>query len=53
MNALGNFSHIVGDSGMNSYLALGVIAALFVSGFIVASRYKFSKPSIYAKIGRQ
>ncbi|MNF78087.1 Putrescine importer PuuP [compost metagenome] len=53
LNALGNFSHIVGDSGVKSYIALGVIAVLFVSGVALATKYKISKPTIFSKIGRQ
>ncbi|MNV80043.1 hypothetical protein D3C71_1736220 [compost metagenome] len=52
-NALTNFSHIVGDAGIKSTLALAVIVGLFVIGYLVASVYKKSKPTVYAKIGRQ
>lgn len=51
--AITNFELLTGGSSAEARLMLGVLAAVFVFGFVLALVYRASRPDTYARIGRQ
>lgn len=51
--AITNMTSIIGGTQTAANIALGVIAAVGIGGAALALFYRTSRPSIYAKIGRQ